>query len=238
MSAVSCSSERRSTCKPVRELLGAVRDDVRLARAATPRSPSRTFGCRRAGPRRRRSTASSANASATRSLRPARPPSGLDRARAAPCSRPATPASAAAASPCDDTLDVERLGSGARSTVLGVAERFEDARQQRAELELVEEHAYALDVERAELEVLRFDADLDLAVEHRHLAVLEHAFLGLAEVLALLRRELVEVLEDAFEVAVGGDELRRRLLPDAGDAGKVVARVAARAPRTPGTARA
>ena len=51
--------------------------------------------------------------------------------------------------------------------------------------------------------------------------------LRLAQVLALLGRQLVEVLEDPFEVAVGGDQLRRRLLADARDAREVVARVAA-----------
>ena len=71
------------------------------------------------------------------------------------------------------------------------------------------------------------DADVDVAVEDRHLAVLEHAVLRVAEVLALLRRQLVEVLEDPFEDAVGGDELGRGLLADPGNAGQVVARVAA-----------
>ena len=53
-------------------------------------------------------------------------------------------------------------------------------------------------VERAQLELLGLDADIDVAVEHRHLAVHEHAVVRLAEVLALLRRQLVEVLEDAL----------------------------------------
>ena len=43
---------------------------------------------------------------------------------------------------------------------------------------------------------LGYDADVDVAVEDRHLAVLEHAVLRFAEVLALLGRQLVEVLED------------------------------------------
>ena len=47
------------------------------------------------------------------------------------------------------------------------------------------------------------------------------------EVLAELRRLLVEVLEDAVEAAVGGDQLGGRLLPHPGHAGQVVGRVAA-----------
>ena len=49
---------------------------------------------------------------------------------------------------------------------------------------------------------------------------------SLAQVLAQLRRLLVEVLEDAVEAAVGGDQLGRRLLPHPGHAGQVVGRVA------------
>ena len=127
----------------------------------------------------------------------------------------------------NDTLDLEgfrldRLDGRAR-----VAESFEDAGQERAELELIEQHAHALDVEGAELEILGVNTDLDLAIEDGHLPVLEHAVLGVAEVLALLRRKLLEVLEDSLEVRVRGDQLRRGLLADARDAGKVVARVAA-----------
>ena len=71
--------------------------------------------------------------------------------------------------------------------------------------------------------------DVELAVEAQagHLAVEEHPLARLTQVLPLLRRQVVEVLEDPFEVAVGGDELRRGLLADAGHAGQVVARVAA-----------
>ena len=82
-------------------------------------------------------------------------------------------------------------------------------------------------VEGPVLQILGFDTDLDLAVEDRHLTVLEHTVLRVAEVLALLRRQLVEVLEDAFERSVGGHELGGGLLADARYAGKVVAGVTA-----------
>ena len=106
------------------------------------------------------------------------------------------------------------------------SDRVEDAREQRAELELVEQHAHLFGVERALLELGRCDVERDLAVQHRHLAVLEHPVPELAEILTLLRRKLVEMLEDPFEVAVGGDELGGGLLTDARHARQVVAGVA------------
>ncbi len=50
--------------------------------------------------------------------------------------------------------------------------------------------------------------------------------LALGQVRPLLRRQVVEVLEDPLERPVGVDELRRGLLADAGHAGEVVALVA------------
>ena len=44
MTAVSWASERRSTCRPARELFGAVRDHARLGRAKSASSSSRTAG--------------------------------------------------------------------------------------------------------------------------------------------------------------------------------------------------
>ena len=128
----------------------------------------------------------------------------------------------------DRALDLERLdflGRDCAAAVLG--ERVENPREQGAELELVEEHTHPLRVERAVLEILGLDADVDGAVEHRHLTVLEHALLRFAEVLALLRRQLIEVVEDVLERSVGADELRSRLLADARHARQIVARVAA-----------
>ena len=66
-----------------------------------------------------------------------------------------------------------------------------------------------------------------VAHEHHQLVVLAHVGLVGGEVLAELRRLLVEVLEDAVEAAVGGDELGGRLLPHPGHAGQVVGGVAA-----------
>ena len=66
-----------------------------------------------------------------------------------------------------------------------------------------------------------------VAHQHHHLGVLADVGLVGGEVLAELRGLLVEVLEDAVEPAVGGDQLGRRLLPHPGHAGQVVGRVAA-----------
>ena len=49
----------------------------------------------------------------------------------------------------DDTFDLERLGLDRLGRRARLAERVEDPRQQRAELELVEEHPHAFRVERA-----------------------------------------------------------------------------------------
>ena len=107
------------------------------------------------------------------------------------------------------------------------ADRIEEARPQRAERELVEQHAHLVAVHAP---CARSDGPTSSATSRsrsRDLAVEEHAVACLTQVLTLLRRELVEVLVDPFEAAVRGDQLRRRLLADARDARQVVARVAA-----------
>jgi hypothetical protein len=128
----------------------------------------------------------------------------------------------------DRPFDLERFHRFGRDRAAAVLrEGVEDPREQGAELELVEQDAHALGVERAVLEILGLDLDVDVSVEHRHLAVLQHAILSLAEVLALLRRQLVEMVEDALQRAIGADELRGGLLADPWHAGQVVAGVAA-----------
>ena len=145
-----------------------------------------------------------------------------------------SPAAASASSATHDRRRVaERLDLGVERRRLDVGRRrhltdgLHQSRQQRAELELVEQHAHGFGVERALTEIVGGDADVAVAPQDRHLPVQQHPVAHRAEVLALLRRELVEVLEDPFERAVRVDELGRGLLADAGDAGQVVAGVAA-----------
>ncbi len=171
---------------------------------------------------RRRATASAAQ----RAERPARPPTAPRSRRARPLRRALR--TARAPWPRRAARRPRRRAPRASVSAAVLPHRLEQARQQRAERELVEEDAHLLAVPRAHAEVGRLDVDARRRrTQPRHLPVQEHAVACLAEVLALLRRELVEVLEDALEVPVGGHELGRGLLADAGDAGEVVARVAA-----------
>ncbi len=126
----------------------------------------------------------------------------------------------------DGDLDVEggRLALGRGR---GLPHRFEEPREQRAERELVEQHAHLLTVPGAHLELGRDGVDVAVEPQLRHLPVEEHPVARLAEVLALLRRQLVEVLVDPLEVPVGRDQLGRGLFADPGHAGEVVARIAA-----------
>ena len=107
------------------------------------------------------------------------------------------------------------------------AKRLDEARIEGAELELVEQRAHRLAVKRSGLELGRVEVDVAVEPESHHLPVLEHPLTRLTEVLALFRGQLLEMFVDAFEVAVGGDELGRRLLADAGNPGQVVAGVTA-----------
>ena len=84
----------------------------------------------------------------------------------------------------DLDIDVERLGFGHGR---GRTDRFHHPRQQRAELELIEEDADALRVERALLEIRELGTAVDVETEDRHLAVQAHAVGVLGEVRALLR---------------------------------------------------
>ena len=127
-----------------------------------------------------------------------------------------------------DPLDRDVEGGGLDvDVVVGRAECVEQARVEGAELQLLEELAHRVLVPATDLQRVDLDVDRHVATQDRHLAVVEHLVAELAEVLTLLGREVVEVLEDAFEGVVGAHELRRGLLADARDAGQVVARVAA-----------
>ena len=105
------------------------------------------------------------------------------------------------------------------------AERLGEALLERAELEEVEQ-PLDLGLVRADHQVVG-DLDRGVAAQHADLEVLAHPRLGLGQRGAQLRRQLVEVGEDAVEPAVGRDQLGGRLLADARDARQVVARVAA-----------
>src|SRR5207245_8855094 len=102
-----------------------------------------------------------------------------------------------------------------------VTDGLHQAGPQGPELQLVEQRARAFTIERTGDELGRFDVELDVAPQQRHLAVQQDALTELREILTLSRRKLVEVVEDAFERLVGRHELRGRLLADAGNAGQL-----------------
>ena len=117
-------------------------------------------------------------------------------------------------------LRLEHVGLGGGRTEVGV-EGLGQSVEQRVELEELEQAAHLVDVDRSSdrRRGRRCDRSSgDVAHEHHHLVVLAHVGLVGLEVRAQLRRLLVEVLEDAVEPAVGGDELGGGLLPHPGHA--------------------
>ena len=142
---------------------------------------------------------------------------GVERRRAAAPTRPATPSSTTSATSCSR--------SSSREHDRRRAERLGEALGERAELEEVEQ---PLDLVHVRLHHERLgQLDGRVAAQDHHLVVLADPLLVLGERRPQLRRLLVDVGEDAVEPAVRVDQLGRRLLPDAGHAGQVVARVAA-----------
>ena len=172
----------------VRELLRPVRDDVRLGARHERLDLLADLRRRRADRRRRRSTASAATAPQRDEVaRRARRPTAPRPRPAARCSplaaRRARPRRRARSTP--STSNASDSGASTGAPVSPSASRIR-GRSVRNSSWLNSTRTRSTS-NGAELEVLRVDADIDLAVEHRHLAVLEHALLRVAEVLALLR---------------------------------------------------
>ena len=122
-----------------------------------------------------------------------------------------------------EASDVDGAGTGCA----GGGQRLEEAVVERAELEEVEELADLVEVVVTEDELVEVDVEGNVADQQHDVDVAAHVGLGRPEVLPQLRRLLGEVLEDPVDAAVRRDELGRRLLADAGDAGEVVGGVAA-----------
>ena len=127
-----------------------------------------------------------------------------------------------------DDLGLEHLGLAHRPEV--PAEGLGQAVEQGVELEEVEEALELVAVDLAHLELVEAAGQLlgqvDVAEQLHDDGVLPHDLLVRRQVLLELRRLLVEVGEDAVEVAVLVEQLGGGLLPHAGDAGQVVAGVA------------
>ena len=226
MSAVSCASDRRSTCRPRASSFAPCATTLGSGRAKSASTSSRTAGTARSSASTYVTSPSIANDTATRSLSPVAPlQRGSIATRGAFIAwRNTSSAASASRAITTSTSIVSPAGASSIGVESPSASRMRGSSVRNSSWS---NSTHALDVERAVHELARLLADVDLTVEDRHLAVLEHAVFGFAEILALLGRQLVEVLEDAFEGSVGRDQLGGGLLADTGHAGKVVARVAA-----------
>ena len=119
-------------------------------------------------------------------------------------------------------VDVEaRLGLGGDRV-----EGLEQPLPQHPELEAVEHLVHLFAVPGLAFELVDGDAQRHVADQLVEPAVAQHAVEVLAEGVADLAADLVDVGDDPRQVAVGGDPLRRRLGADAGDPGEVVGRLA------------
>ena len=101
-----------------------------------------------------------------------------------------------------------------------------DPPEQRPELELPERLAQLRAVGRREDELGRVAVELEVAPHRREHLRRARLLRELRQVLLARRRQLLDVLEHVLERAVLRDELAGGLVPDAGDAGDVVGRVA------------
>ena len=98
--------------------------------------------------------------------------------------------------------------------------------QMRIEADALEGSRHARGVERGERRILQVELEIDIARDGRHLPARERLVAVGLDLLLLLAFELAGVLVDALEVAVGGKQLRGRLVAHAGHTGDVVGRVA------------
>ena len=107
-----------------------------------------------------------------------------------------------------------------------VAEGFDQAGVQRAELEKVEQLADRLGVDLSEGEVVEPGVQRHVAHEQHHLGVGADPLLGGREVLPELGRQVVQGAEDPVQPSPFVDQLGRGLLAHPGHSGQVVAGVA------------
>ena len=106
------------------------------------------------------------------------------------------------------------------------AHQLEHAVEVRVELHRLERLGDGVGVERGEGASLEVEGEVEVAHDGGHLAAQKRHVLVVDHLLLLLALELVDVLVDALEVAVGLQQLGRRLVADAGHARDVVRRVA------------
>ena len=104
-----------------------------------------------------------------------------------------------------------------------------DAAEEVAELESPEHLAQLRTVGWLQYELRGIAVELEIAPHRRELLGLACLVGVLGQVLAPSRRQLADVIEDALERAVLRHQLTRRLVPDPGNSGDVVRRVALQA---------
>ena len=122
-------------------------------------------------------------------------------------------------------LDDGRVRRGRAIAAGFLTQRFDEPVVQRAELEEVEQFAHDGHVEVVGAQWCRTTVELHVAQQHHHLGVLTNLSFGLGQVLAQLRRLLVDVLEDAVDSAVLVDQLGGRLLAHSRHTRQVVGRI-------------
>ena len=107
-----------------------------------------------------------------------------------------------------------------------LAHELEHAAEVRVELHALERLGHLVGIERRERARFEVEREVEVAHDGGHLAAQIRHVLVVDDLLFLLALEIVHVLVDALEVAVGLQQLRGGLVADAGHAGDVVGRVA------------
>ena len=110
-----------------------------------------------------------------------------------------------------------------------LAHQLENARQMRVEAILRERLGDGLGAERGERSALKVQGEIQVAHDGCHLAAGERRVAVFLHALLLLAAQLVDMLVNALEAAVGSQQLRRRLVAHARHAGDVVGAVAFKA---------
>ncbi|CAB4599892.1 unannotated protein [freshwater metagenome] len=124
--------------------------------------------------------------------------------------------------PLGEQDEIGRLG---RHRIVGDAERIDQSGVQRVELEEVEHLTDFVEVVVPDVELIRIDRHGRIAAQKHQLAIVAGLLLVLGEVLAQFRCECVEILVDAVDPAIGGDQFRCSLFTDTRNPREIVGRV-------------
>ena len=141
--------------------------------------------------------------------------------------RPSTRAPTASPRPHPGSSALARTSKPSSASGFGGGQRGEQPVAQHLELEVVEQRVDLLPVPRREHQLVRGVRQRDVAHHFGEFTVEQDVRQVLAQRVTDLAADLVDVVDQADEIAVLPDPLGGGLLPHPGDAGQVVARVAA-----------